>query len=497
MVSLLVVLAFSRGLPFAPPNRQLIPSFIHGKAFRYDLVSQGRSDRFWTNTATHASIALPTDCGVEIGIGGSPSSLQPLPLITGEPTFSASNKGQVDLPLRSIDDSLAVIVSYWADPNWPVLHKQVLIKNVAGNPIRLLNLVIDRIPVGHGKTEGGDRGFPLYLNSQFFLSIAHPAGFAHVEGADVVLRQYPGITLGPGQSFLSMEAVLGVAGLGGARKLFVDYVTSRMARVRLGHLKPLAILESFGGQEEGDFHNNFSVGVSESYLSHHLAEVKASREQNGVNFDYYSMEFWQDRHGNLTDFNHINFPNGFDRVRDEILDLGMKPGLWIDSGGLPDWSVDLNPATRVSRTQADGGGSFCRASEPIADIYRDGFLYQMRHNHVGLLKFDNLGYGGRPPVCDNSTHSHLPGPLYSTEAIYNSVIEFFETLRRANPNVFIMLYWGYGSPWWLQWGDTCFQSGIPIEGASPAQFPYSLPTRCRNTKTRSSPTDDQRYALAR
>ena len=203
----------------------------------------------------------------------------------------------------------------------------------------------------------------------------------------------------------------------------------------------------------------------------HLAEVRTSREQNCVHFDYYGMEFWQDRRGDLTDFNHANFPDGFNRVRDKILDLEMKPGLWIDSGGLPDWSVDLNPTTRVSRTQADGGGSFCRASEPIADIYRDGFLYQMKVNHANLLKFDNLGYGGSPPVCNNPNHNHLPGPLYSTEAIYDSVIDFLEDLRRANPDVFIMLYWGYSSPWWLQWGDTCFQSGIPIEGASPAQFP--------------------------
>ena len=172
-----------------------------------------------------------------------------------QPIIERSNRFGIELPFRSSDGSLAVTVSYRADPKWPVLHKQVHIQNTFDKPIHLLSIVLDRIPVKGAKTQGGDRGFPLYVNGQFFLSIAHPAGFAHVEGTDIVLRQYPGVTIDPGQSFSSMEAVLGTSEAGGARKLFVDYLTSRMARTRLGHLKPLAILESFGGPQEGEFHN--------------------------------------------------------------------------------------------------------------------------------------------------------------------------------------------------------------------------------------------------
>ena len=48
--------------------------------------------------------------------------------------------------------------------------------------------------------------------------------------------------------------------------------------------------------------------------------------------------------------------------------------------------------------------AFCRASEPINQIYKDGFRWQMRENKVGLLKFDNLEQN-----CVNPAHNHLPG----------------------------------------------------------------------------------------
>lgn len=420
----------------------------------------------WENRKTGARLNIGGNPEVELECGVRPESAARVGLVADpqHPTTS-SGRGTV-IHLRSPDGRLTVTVSLQADPKWPLLHKTIEVANVGTSPVRLLNLVLGRLPVGKARVEGGDRGFPVYLNQEFFLSLTHPAGFAHVEGRDVVLRQYPGVKIAPGKTFRSMEAIYGVAKRGEARKAFVDYVRSRMCRVLNGHDRALSILESFGGQPEGDFKTDFSIGVSESYLLRHLDQVTASERLNGVQFDFYGLEFWHDRAGTLKEFNLQNFPNGFDRVRDKMLGLGMKPGLWIDSGNLPQWSIDRNPAMRPSYSIRDGEGAFCRASEPIDQIYKDAFLYQMKVNKAGLLKFDNLN-----AECVNPAHDHLPGPLYSTEAIYNGVIDFLTTLRRANPDVFIMLYWGYRSPWWLEYGDTYFECGDHIEAASPAQYP--------------------------
>ncbi len=112
-----------------------------------------------------------------------------------------------------------------------------------------------------------------------------------------------------------------------------------------------------------------------------------------------------------------------------------------------------------------GRKSFCRATEPIKSMYTDAFRHHIRENGVRLLKFDNLTV-----VCKNSHHEHLPG-IYSTEPIENAVIEFLHELDAECPDVFLMLYWGYSSPWWLLHGDTLFESGIGSEAATPSSLP--------------------------
>ena len=77
-------------------------------------------------------------------------------------------------------------------------------------------------------------------------------------------------------------------------------------------------------------------------------------------------------------------------------------------------------------------------------------------------------------MCNNPKHDHLPG-FYSTEAIEKSVAEFYDDLGKECPEVFLMLYWGHRSPWWLLHGDTLFDSGAGIEGSRRAHIPLPTP----------------------
>ena len=262
-----------------------------------------------------------------------------------------------------------------------------------------------------------------------------------------------------------MEAVYGVAEKGEARKSFVSYVRSRSRRVVRGHDHPYATFESFGGKPDGEYN------VDEKYLLGNLARLGEGQKASPAAFDFYNFEFWVDTKGDLTGFDPQRFPRGFGKLRREIEKLGLKPGLWIDSGGLPDWTIGKNPAIKPCMTHADGSGEICRASEPINSMYLEGFLHHIRSNGVRLLKFDNLGPACQFPICNNPSHEHLPGPVYSLEAIHNGIIHFLGELDRECPDVFLMLYWGYRSPWWLLHADTYFDAGLGIEAASPTDWP--------------------------
>ena len=432
--------------------------------FVFSFHADARRAASWENLTANTKIDLGNGPELELEIGDTPEQARKVSLLLdGMPELADDGRTAV-IKYTSVDWPLAVTITYQADADWPVMHKVVEVQNAGATPLRLLTVVLGRYPVT-AKTEGGERGFPLYLDGTYFLSLAHPAGFAQREGDDVVLRQYPGVKLAPGQTFRSMDAIYGVAAPGDARAAFVGYIRGHMRRVLRGHDKPYAVLESFGGQPDGNF------WTSEAFLRGHLEQVAQSKRDQGVQFDFYHVDFWHDTAGDLTTFHRQNFPNGFDWTRDEILRQGMRPALWIDSGGLPGWTIGSNPAILGCYTRGDGQGELCRASEPINTLYKRAFDYHIRENNVGMLKFDNIGPNCVFPNCANPAHDHLPGPLYSVEAIHNALIDFYTDLDKKHPDVFLILYWGYRSPWWLQYGDMYFESGAHIEGASPAEFP--------------------------
>ena len=359
------------------------------------------------------------------------------------------------------------------------LLKSVTLVNTGSQSVRLTNLCLGDYPTGAVVTEG-DMGFPVYADGAFFLSLDHPAGWAMGAGGRVRLRQFPGALLRPGERFSCMNTVLGVADAGGARAAFLEHLTPRTRRVRRGHDRPYAIMSMFGGWPMVEPEKLLEDELSEETCLRYAQWLSAFRDRTGTTFDLVSVDFWQDPAADLVKFNH-RFPDGFDRARQALTATGARHGLWIDRSGFARWHVGLNPLvlnclvgqpSYAARGFDKGWGyaPICRAAEPVRSIFRSAFLRHVREGGARLLKFDNLG-----STCHNQSHGHWPG-LYSTAAIYDSVIEFFTALDEACPEVFIMLYWGYRSPWWLLYGDTQFECGLKIEASSPSPTP-SLYTR--------------------
>ncbi|MFZ1937090.1 MAG: hypothetical protein WCB27_21720 [Thermoguttaceae bacterium] len=432
---------------------------LQSSFFVYTLdVSGGLRAVKWENRLTGKTISLGRGPELEVDLGELNGPHQ-------TPKWRAvalgGRKTGMSVALGCTEPKLSATVLYQWDDKEPVLHKFVTITNDGQREVRLLNVRLGTYPTD-AKLADREQGFPVYLNGEYFMSLAHPAGWATAKDKTVSLRQYPGIKLAPGAKFDCMEAVYGVGERDAARKTFVAHVRSRMRRVVRGHDKPYAIFDNFGSWPSGAHGSWFN---SDEFELHSLRLLAKSQKATGCRFDFCNIHFWVDPAGDLKRWNPEKFPKGIANIKPILDSLGTAPGLWIDSsntwgGG---WGIGLNPAARPS--VSDNPGWFCRASEPIKTLYREGFLYQIRHNGVRELKCDNLH-----TVCNNPRHDHLPG-LYSTEAIENSVIEFLHDLDKECPEAFLILYWGYRSPWWLLHGDTLFDSGIGIEAASPSSQP--------------------------
>ena len=448
---------------------------LSSPAFSFVLdTAEGLRAASWENRLTGRTIPLGSgpEIGFDLGLPDGPLSTASLSVVK-LPAPATGQSVEAVFELVSDGSAAAVTVVYQWTASEPVLHKHASIRNAgAAGWERLLN-----VRLGEYRTEGRvvapggkERGFPAYVDDEFFASLAHPAGLADVDGDRLALRQYPGIRLPAGGSFRCMETVYGVAPTGAARKAFLAHITGRMRRTRRGHDCPYAIFEPFGARPNGSFDE------TEDFVLDSIAKVAEGQRQTGLRFDLYSVDFWVDYKGTLKECNPDRFPNGLERIKEELAKTGTALGLWIDSSGEA-WSIGGNTAVLETCQNIDpdrpesqkevpwGRKAFCRATEPIRSMYVEAFRHHIRENGARLLKFDNLA-----TACVNPRHDHLPG-LYSTEPITDAVIDFLRTLDAECPDVFLMLYWGYRSPWWLLYGDTLFDSGLGIEAASPSTLP--------------------------
>ncbi|MBI4584704.1 MAG: hypothetical protein HY717_11880 [Planctomycetes bacterium] len=375
-----------------------------------------------------------------------------LRLRTSAPRLESGDEAaQAIFELRAEEPSLSAIVAYRWNAREPVLRKTVVIANTGDRELRLLN-----VRLGSYRTEArvsdGEQGFPVYLDDAFFLSLAHPSGWAIGQSGEVKLRQFPGRRLAPGEKFSCMEAVLGVAAAGSARGRFLEHVRSRMRRVARGHDKPYAIFDNFASWSMAGDPGLFTKN-SERAMLHSLERLAESQKATGRLFDLCNLHFWFDIHSDMTRFDPARFPGGFAPVKRKLDELGIAPGLWISST-FGDWST-VHPKY----------AGCCRAQEPLRSAYTAAFRHHIRENGVREVKFDN-----NAAMCYSAAHDHLPG-VYSTEAIHDAVLETLRGLDAENPAVFIILYWGHRSPWWLLDGDTLFEPGLFVEAAHPGPFP--------------------------
>jgi hypothetical protein len=210
-------------------------------AFRLDTAAGLRAES-WENRLTGRKLSLGNGPELECEIGLPDTALQ-------TPRFQVTNlevKGQGDMAelavhLHAEEPAASVQVAYRWNAQEPVLRKFVTIKNDSTRPWnRLLNVRLGRYDTAGAtvsdKPSGGtysvpaprefprdgsthvERGFPVYAADECFFTLAHPAGAAEGAGGKVLLRQYPGVPLAPGETFSCMEVVYGVAQAGAARR---------------------------------------------------------------------------------------------------------------------------------------------------------------------------------------------------------------------------------------------------------------------------------------
>ena len=346
------------------------------------------------------------------------------------------------------------------------------VKNTGSTERLLLDVDLDDFRLDVPMREG-DFGQPLLVDSELFCAVEHPAGINQGISGRVRLRHLPGKKLPAGGTFTSKVAIIGVAKANHAREQFLDYIRSRSRRKGLLSIYDPLGINGFPDTPCWTLDDREMLGTM---------DLLEKWQRQGVKFDYYVPDVgWQDRTGDMTQFWPQCFPDGPGEVIHRANQLGMKWGLWFCATH-GDWSIGNNPRLEPSKTIVAGGEwpryeyrdgypeddwrrQYCLASEPYFSMFRDGILQHIKQHNLQFYKVDDSTY-----YCNNPDHGHLPGK-YSTEANFDALIEIAKATRAANPNIYIMWYWGVRSPFFLLYGDSIFEKRITLEAASTGDHP--------------------------
>ena len=375
----------------------------------------------------------------------------------------ADGVASVELVFTHPSESLAVTARYWLKPNESAIHKRIIVHNVGNAAITLLEADVLSFTMGSAQAFESGQGWPVRIGEDWFASVCHPAGVVRYGKDGVRLQVIPGKTLDPAgtHDYVSKTAVVGV---GNGRRAFADYLQAH------GRRKPLFLnMYSLYGLCEIATSLYQKVELTEPLVLKNIEQLTALQGR-GIKFDYYCIDAgWNDPRGDLKTFHPANFPHGSDRTFKEIHDLGMRPLLWISPAqGPAAFRFDVVNPMLTPEDNIGASSSLCMAAARWRNMLREAMLYQIQHNGVHGFKLDEVAF-----YCGRSNHGHLPNK-YGVETTMDAFIDTLNAAQAECPDLLVMLYWRFMSPWWLLHADTIYQRGLLMEGSTPSPLPSRI-----------------------
>ncbi len=357
------------------------------------------------------------------------------------------DRGRVQIVLGAAGDVGEVTLNYEWTADEPALRKWLEFKNTSGKELLLLDVDLGDYRVSVPCTEGF-RGFPVYVKDEVFCSMAHPAGVAQGSPGRIRLRHFPGQYVGANATFVSKQAVYGVAKASQGRQAFWDYLLARSKRRAVEGTKSTLHYDGLSAAWGRSTPWGHLDPPSEKVCMETFDKLEQLRKDFGLQFDYYWWDAgWpaQKPNAKATDFNEIGFPSGPEKCLHRLSEVGIRAGLYTSRCPEP-------PAVPER-----------------AERWKDYISCQTRDRGFQGVKFD-----GGMMVSFNKEFVErrlmLPGK-YSVEFLFDGRIDIYKFTREQRPETWIFGYWGHDSPWWLLYVDTTFDHGINMEMQNVSMYP--------------------------
>ncbi len=309
---------------------------------------------------------------------------------------------------------LEVLAEYTLPENAWYVRKSIQVKNLEESPIRIKDMVVDRIswPDSESLAEPDN---PLFLENQIFWGMEWPIADPVVDSKGFAFKHYPDFLIKPGESWTSKTMSFGVSEHGRIAEAFGRYILRiRANRVDFTTLYFDWLCHDNSGPLESEILANFSV-------------LKKMKELYGLQFDIYnsdaglveSMGTYFPQYKPIFD---KRFPNGLQTIAEASADLGMKLGLWIGPDGFGD-----TPEEMEARKQQ--------------------LVSWVRDFNVGLFKLDT--------VVSSLSHENK----YILEKKYQALADALSEIRVIRPDFVAINHRVNNSPYMLTMTDCILWKG--------------------------------------
>ncbi len=147
------------------------------------------------------------------------------------------------------------------------------------------------------------------------------------------------------------------------------------------------------------------------------------------------------------------FPRGLKPISDYLKKKGTALGIWLGpTGGYS------HRDRRIKWMKQNGyevvGDQLCLAGSRYKKLFRKRVAEFVKRDKLGYFKWDGIQFS-----CSEPGHGH-PAGIFSRRAVMESVMELCQTVREADPDIFLNITSGtWLSPWWVKYANTIWMQG--------------------------------------
>ncbi len=189
-----------------------------------------------------------------------------------------------------------------------------------------------------------------------------------------------------------------------------------------------------------------NVRLTEELTMGALDTLDRWQREHDVAFDYYLLDcFWFEQPGDYTSFDPETWPSGFEPARQRMQQMGMTPGLWLDTTGaaVAGWHPwqggegDHGWGPWADSLDCRSGWSYCLFDGPYADGLCSAMVRAVEEWGVGMFKFDFANF-----YAVTERHRGLDaGEVYRRNV--NAFKDILRRVRSVRRDVVFLAYNGF------------------------------------------------------